>query len=231
MEDSDRKKEKPSLATQLTGVAVITVLALSVVRIVNVGLDVAEIHSQVEEIRKATREIEIPSYKAPIEGQAEKDTEFLFSVAQQGDEVARAQDGFLHVFSNTEIGSDEYVNGLEEAKQLMRPHFEEGAGSWYMAGDNAVSKDLHWEFVGGYDMLDEVPCVWLLKDGNGKLVAYTVAEYAEESGKFFGPQCVMTDYGRTLSSEADEPDHMEKYNTEPGQETPESEEDGGDLDG
>ena len=41
----------------------------------------------------------------------------------------------------------------------------------------------------------------------------------------------MTEYGRTLSSEADEPDHMEKYNTEPGQETPESEEDGGDLDG
>ena len=212
-EEKQNKKKKADLATQLTGVAVLAVLALGIVKLVNTGITVSGILGERDEVVKSTKEIVIPEYQEPAATQAEPDSDFIFEVARQGDEVAEAQNVFLSVFAEEEVGSEAYIDRLEEAKSLMRPHFEEGAGSWYMAGDNAEGKDLAWEFVGGYDMPDKVSSVWLLKDKDNKLVAYTVSEYGEDSGKFYGPQCVMTEYGRTLSSEADEPEYMDRYST------------------
>lgn len=212
-EEKQNKKKKSDLATQLTGVAVLAVIALGIVKVVNTGITVSGILDERDEVIKSMNEITIPEYQEPAGTQVEEDSGFVFEVARQGDDVAEAQNIFLSVFAEEEPGSEAYLDRLEEAKALMRPQFEEGAGSWYMAGDNAEGKELTWEFVGGYDMPDKVSSVWLLKDRDNRLVAYTVSEYGEDSGKFYGPQCVMTEYGRTLSSEADEPDYMEKYST------------------
>lgn len=166
--------------------AAVVVLGLIVfmVSMVSAGQKATEADARIAEIDVEMSDL---SYELSRAESVEVPTETvvrdaLYSASSAGQEVARLQNEYpnLPAMTNREE--------REANANALGGYFDEKSSNarteWYGIR-YADAEGLAWEFQSNYGFdSDTIPVLWLLKDANGELYAYTTADYNALTGKF-----------------------------------------------
>lgn len=143
----------------------------------------------IEELKKQLSDVTTENEETVEEIQVK-----LNSASTAGNRMAELQNERREV----EVGS----NGWEEKSSAITDEIKQytdesnGIGPWY-GRTNAVK--CHWQFESTYSFSgNEIPAVWTCRnDGNGELLAYAMATYHADTGKFTDLDYHQTSVGAT----------------------------------
>ncbi len=141
-------------------------------------------------------EIEALKARPPVERDEVADT--LLAAQEKGNQVAAYQNEFKACYASSDVQA-----ALSKNYKALMPLFDATDGTgwsvWFTFGDELSDKTLstmNWRFMTNYTTgVTELPCLWMLRDGKGELVAYTTGVYDGNLGVFKDTDTFKTTYG------------------------------------